>query len=71
METFSNSTSIMTEDGLLTSSEVELMETCVLQTDEFWIQRQLLTSSEVELMETKGTLLSGMPWRKASDFLGS
>ncbi len=46
---------MMIERNLLTSSEVELMETvmfCYFFSGRF---RQLLTSSEVELMETRAT----------------
>ena len=39
--------------SLLTSSEVELMETVLGQGEPAWVEGFLLTSSEVELMETK------------------
>ncbi len=55
---------------LLTSSEVELMET-VLQRVPFQVVVGLLTSSEVELMETSGFGAGGAGLGGASDFLGS
>ncbi len=55
---------------LLTSSEVELMETCNAGTG-FSPPEQLLTSSEVELMETLTPLPIKNHIEDASDFLGS
>ncbi len=57
-------------DPLLTSSEVELMETSLLAVKSS-ISPLLLTSSEVELMETTKLMISNIRDFTASDFLGS
>ena len=57
---------------LLTSSEVELMETFLLHIGRGGPYELLLTSSEVELMETINPWASSVESEfSASDFLGS
>ncbi len=56
---------------LLTSSEVELMETSNPMPQAINQALALLTSSEVELMETRLEFLDYKVQKSSSDFLGS